>query len=46
MWILLEICFGLSKYTGELKLSIKPFPVVSEAQIISYAEKYLFTACM
>lgn len=36
---------GCSKYTGELKIEgIKPFPVVSEAQIISYAEKYLFAA--
>ena len=36
---------GCSKYTGELKIEgILPFPVVSESQITSFAEKYLFAA--
>lgn len=36
---------GSSGYAGELKIEgIKPFPVVSESQITSFAEKYLFAA--
>ena len=36
---------GCSGYTGELKIDgLKPYPVVSESQILSFAEKYLFAA--
>ncbi|NLA48998.1 MAG: hypothetical protein GX876_05990, partial [Bacteroidales bacterium] len=34
-----------SGYTGELKIEgLKPYPVVSESQILSFTEKYLFAA--
>jgi hypothetical protein len=36
---------GCPGYTGELKIEgIKPYPVVSESQILSFAEKYLYAA--